>query len=68
MAYRFNEVWEGYTRHHFDSRRSRFVEQAYGVRQTIANRWQVGYELSFYEGNRRESDFGFSVRLDVLTF
>ena len=68
MAYRFNEVWEGYTRHHFDSRRSRFVEQSYGVRQTIANRWQVGYELSFYEGNRRESDFGFSVRLDVLSF
>ena len=68
IAYRFNEVWEGYTRHHFDSRRSRFVEQSYGVRQTIANRWQVGYELSFFEGNRRESDFGFSVRLDILNF
>lgn len=68
VAYRFDEVWEGYTRHHFDSRRSRFVEQSYGVRQTIANRWQVGYELSFYEGNRRESDFGFSMRLDILNF
>lgn len=68
FAYRFNEVWEGYTRHHFDSRRSRFVEQTYGVRQTIANRWQVGYELSFFEGARRESDFGFAMRFDVISF
>ncbi len=68
LAYRLNEVWEGYTRHHFDSRRNRFVEQTYGVRQTIANRWVVGYELSFYEGPRRESDFGFNLVLDAIRF
>ncbi len=68
FAYRLNEVWEGYTRHHFDSRRDRFVEQTYGVRQTIANRWIVGYELSFYEGQRRESDFGFNLVLDAVQF
>ncbi len=67
-AYRFNEVWEGYTRLHFDSRRSRFVEQSYGARQTIANRWTVRYEISFFEGSRRESDFGFAMRFDARRF
>jgi len=67
-AYRFNEVWQGYTRLHFDARRSRFVEQTYGVRQTIANRWAIGYEISFFEGQRRESDFGFAIRFDAVTF
>lgn len=67
-AYRFNEVWQGYTRLHFDSRRDRFVEQTYGIRQTIANRWAIGYEISFFEGQRRESDFSFGIRLDAVTF
>ncbi len=68
FSYRLNEVWEPYTRHHYDARRDRFVEQTYGVRQTIANRWIVGYELSFYEGPRRESDFGFNLVLDAIRF
>ncbi|MCF3652007.1 LPS-assembly protein LptD [Synoicihabitans lomoniglobus] len=68
FSYRVNEVWEGYTRVHLDSRRDRFVEQTYGVRQTIANRWIVGYELSFFEGPRRESDFGFNLVLDAIRF
>ena len=67
-AYRFNEVWQGYTRLHFDARLSRFVEQTYGMRQTIANRWAIGYEISFFEGQRRESDFGFAIRFDAVTF
>lgn len=68
FAYRFNEVWQGYTRLHFDARRDRFVEQSYGLSQTIANRWVIGYEISFYEGPRRESDFGFAIRVDALRF
>jgi len=68
FAYRVNEAWEGYTRWHFDDRRSRFVEQTYGIRQTLGNRWQVGYEVSFYEGPRRESDFGFQLVLESITF
>lgn len=67
-AYRFNEVWQGYTRLHFDSRRQRFVEQTYGLRQTIANRWVIGYEVSFLEGQQRESNFGFALRFDVVNF
>jgi LPS-assembly protein len=68
FAYRFNEVWQGYTRLHFDARRDRFVEQTYGMRQTIANRWAIGYEISFFEGQRREADFGFALRFDAVTF
>jgi len=68
FAYRLNEVYEGYLQIHFDSRRNRFVEQTYGVRQTIANRWGVGYEISFFEGPRRESDFGFNLVLEAIRF
>jgi LPS-assembly protein len=68
LAYRLNEVYEGYVQFHYDSRRNRFVEQTYGVRQTIANRWVVGYEMSFFEGPRRESDFGFNVVLEAVRF
>lgn len=68
IAYRLNEVYEGYLQIHYDSRRDRFVEQTYGVRQTIANRWVVGYEISFFEGPRRESDFGFNLVLDAIRF
>ena len=68
IAYRLNEVYEGYLQLHFDSRRDRFVEQTYGVRQTIANRWVVGYEISFFEGPRRESDFGFNLVLEAVRF
>ena len=68
IAYRLNEVYEGYLQIHFDSRRDRFVEQTFGVRQTIANRWVVGYEISFYEGPRRESNFGFNLVLEAVRF
>lgn len=68
FSYRVNEVWAGYTRWHYDDRRGRFVEQTYGVRQTLGNRWHVGYEVSFYEGPRRESDFGFQVVLNAIAF
>ena len=68
FAYRLNEVYEGYTRFHYDSRRDRWVEQTFGVSQTLGNRWVVGYELSFYGGPRRESDFGFNIVLEALAF
>jgi LPS-assembly protein len=68
FAYRLNEVFELYTRIHYDARRQRFNEQSYGLNQTLDNRWIVGYELSFFEGPRRESDFGFNLRLQTVRF
>lgn len=68
FSYRLNEVFEGYTQLHYDTRRARWVERTVGVRQTLANRWIIGYELSFFEGPRRESDFGFNLVLDAVRF
>jgi LPS-assembly protein len=67
-THRLNEVYSLVGRFHYDRRRSRFVEQTYGVRQVLDNRWVVGYELSFYDGPRRESSFGFRIVLDALSF
>ena len=68
FRYRINEVYAAFTRHHFDVRRNRFIEQTYGISQVLDNRWRVGYELSFYEGPRRESSFGFNLTLDAVSF
>jgi LPS-assembly protein len=65
---RLNEVYTLTARAHYDRRRARFVEQAYGVRQVLGNRWNVGYELSFYDGPRRESRYGFRLLLEALAF
>lgn len=68
IAYRINEVYELFARVHYDARLERFNEQRYGINQTLENRWVVGYELSFLEGRRRESSFGFHLLLEVLSF
>lgn len=68
VSYRINEVFELFARVHYDARRDRFNEQRYGINQTLENRWIVGYEVSFFEGPRRESSFGFHLLLDVIAF
>jgi len=65
---RLNEVFEGFGRLHYDSRRARFVQQTYGIRHTLDNLWVVQYGFNFYEGRRRESAFGFVVELETLRF
>jgi LPS-assembly protein len=52
----------------YDNRTSRFNEQALGLRQNLGNIWRIQYLLTMYDGPRRESDFGFSVSVDVLGF
>lgn len=66
--FRLNEVYEAFTRLHYDSRRSRFVQQTYGLRQTFDNLWILQYGISFYEGRRREGSFGFVVELEAVRF
>lgn len=64
-SWRFNEAFEAFTRVHYDERRSRFVQQTYGVRQTLDNVWVLSYGLNFYEGRRRESSFGFYLQVEA---
>ncbi|MGH7947556.1 MAG: LPS assembly protein LptD, partial [Opitutaceae bacterium] len=65
---RLTERFEALTRLHYDSRRSRFNEQAYGIAQNIGNTWLISYTLSLYSGRRRESSFGFNVQIDTVGF
>src|SRR5690606_27545805 len=65
---RLNETFAALTRLHYDARKNRFNEQAYGLVQNLGNTWQVSYVVSLYSGRRRESRFGFSIVCDRLRF
>ncbi len=65
---RLNEAYEVLGKIHYDIRKHRFNEQAYGIRQNLGNLWSLEYLVTIYDGPRRESDFGFSVSVDVIGF
>jgi len=65
---RLNESLALLTKLHYDTRRKRFNEQAYGVRQNLGNTWNVQYLVTVYDGPRRESDFGFNVTVEAIGF
>ncbi len=65
---RLNEAYQAVTRLHYDVRRRRFNEQIYGIAHNVGNTWLVSYNVSLYSGRRRESSFGFSVRVDTVRF
>lgn len=67
-GYRLNEVYEGFTRLHYDTRQARFVQQTFGIRQTLDRVWVLGYGMNFYEGRRREGSFGFVVQIESARF
>lgn len=66
--YRINEKWQAIADLHYDRRERRFVEQTFGIRQTIGNLWWVQYETSFFRGPRRESSFRFNIEVELATF
>jgi LPS-assembly protein len=65
---RLTERFEAVTRLHYDARRHRFNEQAYGIAQNVGNTWLISYTVSLYSGRRRESSFGFNVQVDTVRF
>jgi LPS-assembly protein len=65
---RLTERFDALTRLHYDARRSRFNEQAYGITQNLGNTWLISYTVSLYSGRRRESSFGFNVQVDTVQF
>ena len=66
--YRINEVYETVARLHYDARRNRFNERTIALRQNLSNIWTVQYGVSYYEGRKRESNFGFSVEVRLVGF
>jgi LPS-assembly protein len=60
---RLNEVYSAVARWRYDLRRSRFNEQTYGIRQNLGNVWDIAYQMSLFEGPRREGSFEFRVEV-----
>lgn len=65
---RLTERFQALTRLHYDVRKRRFNEQAYGIVQNLGNTWLISYTVSLYSGRRRESSFGFNVQIDTVRF
>jgi LPS-assembly protein len=65
---RLNEVYEAFLRLQYDDRLHRFNERTFGVRQNLNNTWLIRYAMTFYEGTRRESSFGFHVEVQFHGF
>jgi LPS-assembly protein len=66
--YRLNEVYQTSARLHFDARKDRFIEQSYGVIQNLDNLWTIRYGISVFDGQRRESKFGFTIEARLVGF
>jgi LPS-assembly protein len=65
---RLNETYDALTRLHYDARKRRFNEQAYGLVQNLDHTWRVSYVVSLYSGPRRESHFGLNVQVEAIGF
>jgi len=65
---RLNEVWDVTGIWRYDARHSRFNEQSYGVWQRLGQTWTVKYEVSWFNGPRRESSFALNVEVELLKF
>jgi LPS-assembly protein len=65
---RLNEVYDITGLWRYDARNRRMNEQSYGVWQRLGQTWAVKYEVSFFDGPRRESEFSFSIQVDFLKF
>ena len=65
---RLNEVWKGFVRLRYDAHAARWNEFSFGLRQNLSNTWNVHYEVSWYQGQRREGSFGLSVAVDLIRF
>lgn len=65
---RLNEVYDVTALWRYDARRSRFNEQSYSVWQRLGQTWAVKYEVSWFNGPRRESSFAFNLEVELLKF
>lgn len=65
---RVNERFAAVARLRYDARQHRFNEQTYGLAHNVANTWLISYSVSVYSGRKRESNFGFDLRIDTVRF
>jgi LPS-assembly protein len=65
---RVNEVYDVTALWRYDARNRRFNEQSYGVWQRLGQTWAIKYEVSWFNGPRRESNFAINVEVELLKF
>lgn len=65
---RLNEVFDATALWRYDARNHRFNEQSYGVWQRLGQTWAVKYEVSWFNGPRRESSFAMNIQVELLKF
>jgi LPS-assembly protein len=65
---RLNETWDVTVLWRYDALNHRINEQSYGVWQRYGQTWAVKYEVSWFDGPRRESSFALNVEVELLKF
>ena len=65
---RINEVFDVTGLWRYDAKNSRLNEQTYGLWQRLGQTWAIRYEVSFFDGPRRESNFSLNVEVQLLKF
>ncbi len=65
---RLNEVYDLTGLWRYDAKNNRLNEQSYGVWQRLGQTWAIKYEVSFFDGPRRESSFSLNVEVQLLKF
>ncbi|HEY8944901.1 MAG TPA: LPS assembly protein LptD, partial [Polyangiaceae bacterium] len=65
---RLNESFDVTGLWRYDARNARFNEQSYGVWQRLGQTWAIKYEVSFFDGPRRESSFALNIEVELLKF
>lgn len=65
---RLSEIYSILARVRFDSRTETFTEQALTLSQRLSRFWTLNYQLTAYDGPRREDDFGFAISIESAGF
>ncbi len=65
---RLNEVYDVTALWRYDARNRRLNEQSYGVWQRLGQTWAIKYEVSWFNGPRRESNFALNIEVELLKF
>ncbi|MCH6256751.1 LPS assembly protein LptD [Puniceicoccaceae bacterium K14] len=64
--YVLNENWKVYGIAKYDEASNTFYEQRLGFLQRAVGDYGIKYEIRFYEGDRRETNFGLSLGIDLF--
>lgn len=65
---RLSEIYSILARIRYDSRTGIFTEQSLTLSQRLSRFWTLNYQLTAYDGPRREDDFGFAISIDSEGF